>query len=271
MNLLLVEMRRALRRRVIRVMVLLALGLCVFAGVIAFLSSNGKELYELHQNDATHPAVLTDWWSTESGDNGITMGAVFLLIGGFFAGAAVAGAEWRAGTVTTVLTWEPRRVRLNLTRTLACGICAFVIGFLLLVVFLASFLPAVLLNGTTAGADADWWMALTLAIARTALLTSIVAMVGVALATLGRNTAFALGAVFIWVAVIEGVIRGNLPSWGQYLWGENIATVVEWAQMENAEFTRGPVLALTTVVVYTAVLVAAATLTFRRRDIAGSS
>ena len=107
MNLLLVEMRRAVRRRVIRVMVLLALGLCVFAGVIAFLSSSGKELYELHQNDATHPAVLTDWWGTGTGDNGITMGAVFLLIGGFFAGAAVAGAEWRAGTVTTVLTWEP--------------------------------------------------------------------------------------------------------------------------------------------------------------------
>ena len=82
-------------------------------------------------------------------------------------------------------------------------------------------------------------------------------MLGVALATLGRNTAFALGAGSLWVAVIEGVIRGNVPSWGQYLWGENIAIVVEWAQMENVEFTRGPVLALTTVVLYTAVLVAA--------------
>ncbi len=48
MNLLVVEMRRALRRRVIRVLVLIALGWCVFAGVIAFLSSAGKTVAELH-------------------------------------------------------------------------------------------------------------------------------------------------------------------------------------------------------------------------------
>ena len=65
-----------------------------------------------------------------------------------------------------MLTWEPRRVRLNLARTAACGILAFVIAIVLQVIFLASFLPAVLANGTTAGADADWWVALTLAIAR---------------------------------------------------------------------------------------------------------
>jgi hypothetical protein len=271
MNLLVVEMRRALRRRVIRVMVLIALGLCVFAGVVAFLSSNGKELYELHQNGSLHPAVIADWWSEGKGDNAVTSGALFLLIGGFFSGAAVAGAEWRAGTVTTVLTWEPRRVRLNLARTAACGICALVIGFALQVIFLASFLPAALAGGFTGGTDADWWMALAFAVGRTAVLTSIAAMMGVALATLGRNTAFALGAVFVWVAVIEGVIRANLPSWGQYLWAENIATTVQWAQMEQVEFTRGPVLALATVVAYTAVLVAAATLAFRRRDIAGTS
>ncbi len=271
MNLLLVEMRRALRRRVIRVMVLLALGLCVFAGVVAFLSSNGKELYELHQNGARHPAVIADWWQAEPGDNAVTMAALFLLIGGFFAGAAVAGAEWRAGTVTTVLTWEPRRTRLNLTRTSACGICAMVIGFALQVIFLASFLPAAFVGGFTGGTDAAWWMSLALAVARTALLTSIVAMLGVALATLGRNTAFALGAVFVWVAVIENVIRAHLPSWGQFLWGENLATTVQWAQMEDVEFTRGPLLALTTIVAYTAVLVIAATLTFRRRDVAGAT
>ena len=55
-------------------------------------------------------------------------------------------------------------------------------------------------------------MSLALVIARTALLTSIAAMFGVALATLGRNTAFALGAVFAWMAVIEGVVRSCGPA-----------------------------------------------------------
>jgi hypothetical protein len=114
-------------------------------------------------------------------------------------------------------------------------------------------------------------MSLALALARTALVTAFAAMLGVALATLGRNTAFALGAVFAWVAVLEGMIRGLRPAWGQYLWGENVVTTVQWAQLEKVEFTRGPLLALATVFAYTAVFVVVATVAFQRRDIAGST
>jgi hypothetical protein len=270
MNLLVVEMRRALRRRVLRVMVALALFWCAFAGVVGFLSSSGKTLAELHKRGQTHPAVLTDWW-TPGGDSALLTAAIFLMLGAFFTGAAIAGAEWRAGTITTVLTWEPRRVRLNLTRTAAGAILAFLIATVLQVVFLGAFLPAVLANGSTAGATTDWWIGLALAIARTSLLTAIVGVLGVALATLGRNTAFALGVVFAWVAVIEGVIRSVRPGWAQYLWVENLVTTEEWAQMKNVDFTRGPLLALVTLACYTAVLVGVATLLFKRRDIAGSS
>lgn len=270
MNLLFVEMRRALRRRVLRVMTALALFWCAFAGVVGFLSSSGRSLADLHKHQGTHPAVLTDWW-TPGQDSALLTAAIFLMLGGFFTGAAVAGAEWRAGTITTVLTWEPRRVRLNLTRTAASAILAFSIAIVLQVVFLAAFVPAVLANGTTAGADAEWWMSLALAIARTALLTSIVSVLGVALATLGRNTAFALGVVFAWVAVIEGVVRGLRPGWAQFLWVENIVTTEEWAQMKNVSFTRGPLMALATLVFYAVVLVAIATIVFRRRDIAAVS
>jgi hypothetical protein len=271
MNLLWVEMRRAMRRRVIRVLILIALALCVFAGVVAFLSSSGRTLADLHQRGGLHPAVLHDWWVHGKGDSAVTTAALFLLIGGYFAGAAAAGAEWRAGTITTVLTWEPRRVRLNLTRTAACGICAFATSLVLQVVFMASFLPAVLSTGYTSGTDRSWWISLLLAVIRTSFVTAIAAMLAVALATLGRNTAFALAAVFAWVVVIEGMIRGLRPGWAQFLWGENIATSVQWGQMRNVAFTRGPVLALTSLVAYTAVLVTAATVAFRRRDVAGSS
>jgi hypothetical protein len=256
---------------VVWVLIVIALVGCAFAGVVAFLSSSGKTLAELHVGNQTHPAVLTDWWGAAQGDTAVTVAATFLLIGGFFAGAAVAGAEWRAGTITTVLTWEPRRVRLNLTRTAACGILAFVISFALQVVFLASFLPAAFVNGTTAGTDTAWWQALALAMTRASLLTSVAAMLAVGLATLGRNTAFALAAVFAWMAVIEGLIRGLRPGWAEYLWGENLATALTWAQLENSEFTRGPVIALLTLLAYTAVVLAAATVTFRRRDIAGGT
>ena len=44
------------------------------------------------------------------------MTAIFLVVGALFAGASVAGAEWRAGSMTTLLTWEPRRVRVIVGR-----------------------------------------------------------------------------------------------------------------------------------------------------------
>ena len=173
--------------------------------------------------------------------------------------------------MTTVLTWEPRRIRLNLTRTAACGILALLIATALQVVFLVAFLPAVLAHGTTAGADADWWRSLMFAVGRVSLLTSVAAMLAVALATLGRNTTFTLGVVFAWMAVVEGLIRGLRPEWGQYLWGENLATTLSWAQLRDAGFDRGPLLAAVTFVAYTSVIVGAATIIFWRRDIAGTS
>ena len=272
MSLLLIEMRRALTRRVVRVLILIALLLCALAGIIAFAASSGKTIAELHnQYGDPSPAILTDWWVAANSDGAVLIAAFFLLIGGLFGGAAVAGAEWRAGTITTVLTWEPRRVRLHLCRTAACAILAFVIALVLQMIFLASFLPAVLVNGTTAGADLDFWISLGLVIVRVASITSIAAVFSVALATIGRNTAFALAVVFAWFAVIESMIRSLRPGWAQYLWGEQIATVVPWDQIEGEGFSRGPLLALFTIIAYTAVLVIAATLDFRRRDIAGIS
>ena len=271
MNLLVVEMRRALHRRVVRVMILLALVACVFAGVIAFTSSTGNSLAQLHVRNEPHPAVLTDWWVASRSDGAVLIASFFLLLGAVFTGAAVAGSEWRAGTITTVLTWEPRRIRLNLARTAACGIIAFAVAIGIQIFFLACFLPAVLVNGTTAGADTDWWVSLAAVIARTGLLTALAAMLAVALATLGRNTAFALGAVFAWMAVVENLIRGLRPGLAPYLWGENLGTVIPWQQMKGVEFSRSPVLALGTIALYTTVFIGLATVTFHRRDIAGTS
>jgi len=271
MNLLIVEMRRALHRRVVRVLILIALFGCALAGVIAFTDSAGKTLAELHANGSSHPAVMRDWWIAGSGDGALSVSGLFLLLGGLFGGASVAGAEWRAGTVTTVLTWEPRRVRLHLTRTVACGILAAAIAFALQIVFLASFLPATLANGSTAGLDAHWWIALVAVMLRSSLLTAMGAMLGVALATLGRNTAFALVAVFAWIVALEGVIRGLKPGWARFLWGENLTTILTWSQLRNVKFQRGPFVALVTVTLYVSVIVAAATFAFRRRDVASTS
>lgn len=271
MNLLVVEMRRALHRRAIRVLVGLGLAMCVVAGLVAFTASSGKTLFELTTADDSQPAVMRDWWIAGTGDGVLSIASFFLVLGGLFGGATVAGAEWRANTITTVLTWEPRRTRLNAARTASSGLLAFLIAFALQAIFLVSFVPAVLAHGTTAGTDADWWIALAGAMARTSVLTGLAAVLGVAFATIGRNTAFALVTVFAWVAVIENLVRGLKPGLAGYLWGENIATVLTWAQLDDVDFTRGPLTALATVALYTAVTAVLASATFSRRDVAGVS
>ena len=71
---------------------------------------------------------------------------------------------------------------------------------------------------------------------RTSLLTAIGAMLGVALATLGRNTAFALVVVFGWITIVEGMIRGLKPGLARFLWGENMTIVLAWARLDNVQF-----------------------------------
>jgi len=271
MSLYVLEMRRSLHRRVVWVLIALALVGCVAVGIIAFADSAGRSLAELHANGQSHPAVMRDWWISGTGDGALTIASLFLLFGGLIGGATVGGAEWRAGTITTLLTWEPRRVRLQLARCAACATLAALISFLLQIVFLAALLPAPLANGSTAGLDGPWWTALLAATARTSLLTAAAATLGCALSTLGRNTAFALVTVFAWITVVEGLIRGLRPGLARLLWGENIATVVQWAPLQHVRFHRGPAVALLTVALYVVAIVGVATLAFARRDVVSTS
>src|SRR5207248_1554606 len=75
-------------------------------------------------------------------------------------GATLIGAEWHAGTITTELTWEPRRARLHLAKVLAAAAFALV-GFVALQVLVGlAVTPAAVLRGVTRGMDASWlWVA----------------------------------------------------------------------------------------------------------------
>lgn len=267
LRLTMVEMRRALHRRLVRWMVVLAVAFCALAGLVVFLSSRDPVKFA---QDAGHPARMVNWWSPAGGDDFLTTGALFLVIGAAICGASVAGAEWRAGTVTTMLTWAPSRVRLHVARTSSAALLSFIISFLLQVLYLASAAPAVAANGTTTGTDASWWTALILAALRISFVTSLVAILALNIATIGRNTSAALIALATWALVIERLVAGFWPRLGRFMIAENVATVVPWAQMEDVNFERPPIIALFALVVYLGTVVAAATALFARRDVAAT-
>ncbi|MGQ0520062.1 MAG: hypothetical protein ACT4PX_02775 [Actinomycetota bacterium] len=270
MRLFLVEVRRAMHRRLTWVLIGIALvGIAVF-GVAAFVSSNGLDVAAIEARHETHPAVLRHWWVAGTGDGMLTVAGLFLLMGGLIGGASVVGAEWRAGTVTTMLTWEPRRLRLHLSRVGACAACAAVVSFALQALFLSGFLPAVLAHGTTAGADGGWFVGLAAAMARISLLTAVATAVGASIAFVGRNTTAALAAAFAWMAIGENVVRVNLPDLQPFLLGENTSLIVTWGPLEEVAFSRGPLLAAATVLAYGVGLVVSSALRFRHSDVAAS-
>jgi hypothetical protein len=112
----------------VKVLVVIALVGCAVAGVLAFLTSTGRTVGEL-QADGDHVAILANWWVPGSADGMLLLALFFLVVGALVGGATVAGAEWRAGTVTALLTWEPRRVRVHLARVVACTMLAAAIAF----------------------------------------------------------------------------------------------------------------------------------------------
>jgi hypothetical protein len=259
-----VEMHRALHRRLVRFMVLLAVALSALAGIIVFVTSRDPVALA---REHTHPAHMASWWAGGGEDSLLLTAAIFLVVGAAICGASVAGAEWKAGTMTTVLTWEPSRLRLHAARTVSAAILAFVIGFALQAVFLFAAVPAVVLNGDTEGTTGAWWVGLLVTMGRMALITSLVAVLAVSTASIGRNTSAGLIAIAAWVLVVERTVTGLRPRLGRFMVGENLATVIPWSPLTDVEFERPPIIALVTLLAYLAVLTAVATGLFVRRDV----
>lgn len=264
LKLTVVEMRRALHRRLVRWMILIALAFSTFAGLVVFLTSRDAGKFA---QDQGHPARMANWWTSGSGDDFLLVAAIFLFVGAAICGASVAGAEWKAGTMTTMLTWVPSRVRLHIARTSSAALLSFVIGFFLQTVFLLAAVPAVVIHGTSTGTDASWWTALLLAMIRISLVTSLISVLALSIATMGRNTSAALIVLATWALVIERMVAGFWPKLGRFMIAENVGTLIEWSQLDGVDFERPPIVSLFSLAGYLAVVIAVATILFARRDI----
>ncbi len=67
-----------------------------------------------------------------------------------------------------------------------------------------------------------------------------------------------------------GERAGDLVKrFSRWLWAENLATVMTWSRLDDADFARGPVLAAATLFVYVGVVVGLSAFAFGRRDVTG--
>lgn len=213
---------------------------------------------------------LTTLWPVEGeadGDSILQVTAFFLVIGALMGGATFIGGEWRWGTITTLLTWEPRRTRVFLAKAATVVVLTFIIGALLQALVAASVLPAALWRGTTAGADAEWFRAASGGVLRASALGAGAGVLGYAIASIGRNTAAALGVAFAYVSVFEALVRGLKPGWQRWLMGENGAIFLTGRQLRTAGFERTVLEAGLILGLYLTLILGAGAFIFSRRDV----
>jgi ABC-type transport system involved in multi-copper enzyme maturation permease subunit len=300
------EVRRLTSRRLVRVLGALALVVVVLTLGRAFLTSSrdlGPEYQQaVEQADRfrreceTNPEqfggdcaqIVPEHFyndprvhARDALPDGVKAVAVGTAIVAFVVGASYVGADWAAGTLPALLFWEPRRTRVLLAK--AAALVTVVFGFLLALeafVYGVTYLTAAT-RGTTDGVTSGFHTANVLTGLRGAVIVSVTALVGYAVAGLARHTGAALGAAFVYFAIVENLIRGLRPGWQRFLVAENLASIMEKrvdvaparardiidAAFGPDRFILTGVRGTVTLAIYLAILLGAFYVVFTRRDV----
>jgi ABC-2 type transport system permease protein len=189
---------------------------------------------------------------------------------GLVVGASVVAASWQTGTISTILTWEPRRLRWFGARIAVVGSGVFAVTVIIVAFLSAALGVAAALRGSTE-LTAGWWRDVTTTSLRIAVIAAVAALIGGAVAAIGRHTSAALGVVFVYTAVLEGVLRAFRPLWSPWLLGDNIVSFVSWQTtefgVESGSYVLSPGRAVFVILGYTAIVLASGFMFVRIRDV----
>ncbi|MEA2591147.1 MAG: hypothetical protein QOD62_978 [Actinomycetota bacterium] len=150
--------------------------------------------------------------------------AVSLL--GFVIGTSFIGAEWASGTMASLLTWEPRRIRVLLAKLAAPIVVLVVVGAVAVALGLAGSWLIAAIRGTTADTTSH---AVNLMIARGArglLLIGLLTGAGCAIAGFTRHTVAAVVATVAYLVIVENILRHLEPGWERWFLTSNAAAVL---------------------------------------------
>jgi hypothetical protein len=192
--------------------------------------------------------------------------AVPLILLAWVLSASFIGAEWHAGTVTTLLTWESRRVRVLLSKALVCIAVAFVATLLFQALLLGALTPAAVFRGTTEGVNGAWFRELSGVVLRGGVVAVIGAGIGFSIAAVARGSAAALGVGFGYLLVVEQLLGGVRQGWRSWFFTWNAAVFIHGHRLPDA-IPRSPSQAALLLLLYAVGTLALATAAFRARDV----
>ncbi len=138
--------------------------------------------------------------------------ATFVILLGTLLGASLGGADWTSNTMTTLLTWEPRRGRVFFARALVVAVFVGVITVFLQVAFSAVYALVAATRGWTMFLPAHFLADVGATIGRVSAMGVSLGLVAYVIAMIGRSTVSSLGALFGYLILFEGVIAGFRQS-----------------------------------------------------------
>jgi ABC-2 type transport system permease protein len=205
--------------------------------------------------------------------------ATFVVLLGTLLAASLGGADWTNDTMTTLLTWEPRRVRVFFTRALVVVMFVAVITVFLQVVFAGVYALVAATRGSTLFLPSNFVTDVAATIGRVSAMGIALGLVAYVIAMIGRSTVSSLGAVFGYLILFEGVIAGFRPSIQGSLLVRGASVIV--SQQPILDYRHGygfdgygatSILmdvhrAWIVVAVYVVVLTALSVLQYQRRDV----
>lgn len=162
---------------------------------------------------------------SQQAPTGVTSFAVVLALVGFVVGASFVGAEWSAGTMGSLLTWETRRLRVLGAKGMGLVAWLAAVGLSLMAVYLAGSYGVAAWRGDTNGATRGLLLSTGLTGLRGVALGVGAALGGFALAGTLRSTTAALGLAFgyfvgaeiflrnFWVGSPPWLLTSNVGAW----------------------------------------------------------
>ena len=297
------EVQRLLARRMLRWLALLAVAAIGFAGVLTFLNTENVDDAEMERrrqavraqveaciearedvapgSGAEGGLAVEERCQFGSGASledprfrlrqltGIYQGTTApLVVVGWLLGASSIGADWQSRTITTLLTWEPRRIRVLLAKVLAAVVVSAGFALLAQALLAGALAPSAALHGTTGGTGGTWLRTLFGVLGRGTALVAVAAAIGFSVASIGRNTAAALGIGFAYFVVLENAVGGFLADFRRWLL---LGNAIVWVSGENGGGDVGGRSVVAAGIFLGTValgLVVVATAFFRRRDVA---
>ena len=214
----------------------------------------------------------------------ILPGIGFLMVFGAFAmGVSFIAAEFSSGAIGNWLTFEPRRGRVYGSKVGASGISVIPIALVTGALLLGGTWLVYGLNDNVGTVTSETWRDVGDSGVRLVLLTAGFAVLGVAMGTIVRHTAAAIGIIVGYVIIVEGIIGSMFDGLRPRLLALNLQAVLEggtsyWTSVcepnpdggqtcsgieQQVSLTSGAV----TLSVVLVVLVAVAAVVFRRRDV----